>query len=174
MQPILDFVKDNREFAPAVVFVFALAESLAFLSLLIPSSAIIVALSLLFGASGLPLTSLVIAGGIGASIGYAISFWLGIRYRYQVLNVWPFRNNPAMIERGEAFFRRWGAMGVFFGHFFGPVRAVIPVIAGANRMPPLPFQIANVTSGFLWAVIVVVFPQGALVAAERLKTMWGF
>jgi membrane protein DedA with SNARE-associated domain len=173
MQPILDFVRDHKEFAPAVVFVFAFAESLAFLSLLVPSSAILVALSLLFGASGLPLTSLVIAGGIGASCGYGLSYWLGLHYREQVLRVWPFRDNQPMIERTEAFFRRWGALGVFFGHFFGPIRAVIPVVAGANRMPALPFQIANITSGFLWAVVVIVFPQRALVAGERLKTLWG-
>jgi membrane protein DedA with SNARE-associated domain len=168
MQPILSFAEANRGWAPVVVFAFAFAESLAFLSLLVPSSAIIVALSLIFVKAGLPLQPLVIAGGIGASLGYAVSYWLGMHYRDQVLNVWPFRGNPQMIERGEAFFRKWGQAGVFFGHFFGPVRAVIPVIAGANRMPELQFQLANVTSGFLWAIVVIVFPQQAPEAGEKL------
>jgi membrane protein DedA with SNARE-associated domain len=174
LQPVIAFVDANRAWAAPVIFAFAFAESLAFLSLIVPSSAIIVALSVIFVKAGLPLQPLVIAGGLGASLGYAVSYWLGLYYRDQVLRVWPFRNNPAMIERGETFFRKWGQAGVFFGHFFGPVRAVIPVIAGANRMPGLQFQLANVSSGFLWAVIVIVFPHQAVEAGEKLWSRFGF
>ena len=46
--------------------------------------------------------------------------------------------------------------GVFLGHFFGPIRAVIPVIAGMYSMRQIPFQIANISSAFLWAGGVIV------------------
>jgi len=46
--------------------------------------------------------------------------------------------------------------GVFLGHFFGPIRAVIPVIAGMAAMRQIPFQIANISSAFLWAGGVIV------------------
>ena len=39
--------------------------------------------------------------------------------------------------------------------FFGPVRAVIPVVAGMYHMKQLPFQIANITSAFLWSAGVI-------------------
>ena len=39
--------------------------------------------------------------------------------------------------------RASGAWGVFVGHFFGPVRAVIPVVAGMFAMRQLPFQVAT-------------------------------
>ena len=60
------------------------------------------------------------------------------------------------MERGETFFAKYGVFGVFLGHFFGPIRAVIPVIAGIAGMRQLPFQVANITSAFLWAVGVIV------------------
>jgi membrane protein DedA with SNARE-associated domain len=60
-----------------------------------------------------------------------------------------------MVERGEQFFLRWGLWSVFIGRFFGPVRAVIPLIAGTFAMPALPFQIANVTSAVLWGFVLL-------------------
>src|SRR6185295_637612 len=53
------------------------------------------------------------------------------------------------------FFDKWGAIGVFFGHFFGPVRAVIPVIAGMYAVPQWQFQLANILSAFIWAAGVI-------------------
>jgi len=60
-----------------------------------------------------------------------------------------------MMQRGETFFEKYGIFGVFLGHFFGPVRAVVPVIAGMAAMPQLQFQIANITSAFIWAAGVI-------------------
>jgi membrane protein DedA with SNARE-associated domain len=40
----------------------------------------------------------------------------------------------------------------------GPVRAVIPVVAGMFAMPQVPFQIANVSSAFIWAIWAILWP----------------
>jgi membrane protein DedA with SNARE-associated domain len=40
---------------------------------------------------------------------------------------------------------------VFAGRFFGPFRAVVPIVAGLYEMPQLYFQIANFASAVLWA-----------------------
>jgi membrane protein DedA with SNARE-associated domain len=60
-----------------------------------------------------------------------------------------------MVESGQAFFDKWGALSVFFGHFFGPVRAVIPVVAGMYALPQWQFQIANIVSAFIWAAGII-------------------
>ena len=69
-----------------------------------------------------------------------------------------------MMRRGREFFEKYGAFAVFLGHFFGPIRAVIPVIAGMAAMRQIPFQIANVTSAFLWA--------GGVIAPSFLGVAW--
>lgn len=56
-----------------------------------------------------------------------------------------------MLERGHAFFMRWGIAGVFLGRFFDPLRAVVPLVAGLCGMPRLGFQLANLLSAALWA-----------------------
>ncbi|HRD75213.1 MAG TPA: DedA family protein, partial [Hyphomicrobiaceae bacterium] len=89
------------------------------------------------------------------ALGYALSYWIGLYYKERVKTIWPFSSNPVLLTKGQQFFDKWGAFGVFLGHFFGPVRAVIPVVAGMCAMRQLPFQIANISSAFLWAVGVM-------------------
>ncbi len=66
-------------------------------------------------------------------------------------NFWPFSRHPQMLIRGHAFFEKWGMPGAFIGRFFGPLRAVVPLVAGICGMPKKYFQIANVTSALIWA-----------------------
>ena len=74
-----------------------------------------------------------------------------------------------MIERGHRMFERYGVFAVFFGRFFGPLRAIVPLIAGATTMALIPFQLANVASALLWSAVVLApgafgaeFVQGVL------------
>jgi membrane protein DedA with SNARE-associated domain len=165
------YSREHQAWVPALVFVLGLLESLAFLSILVPSSVILLSIASLFGAAGLRFEPLVIAGGLGASLGYAISYWLGLYFQGDILKLWPFSRHPAMVERAERFFRRFGVLSVFLGHFFGPVRAVIPVLAGSAKMGALPFQIANVPSGFLWAGLVMA-PGYFATSSSALTPFW--
>ena len=159
MQPYIDaviaFVQANQAWAAPIAFLLAFGESLAFVSLILPSTVILVAIGGLLGAGGVDLWAVVLAAWVGGSLGYSVSYWVGLYFKDHINAMWPFRNHQDMMRRGEDFFQKYGAFGVFFGHFFGPVRAVIPVIAGMAAMPQIPFQIANVTSAFIWAAGVI-------------------
>jgi membrane protein DedA with SNARE-associated domain len=52
---------------------------------------------------------------------------------------------------------KWGMPGIFIGRFFGPLRASVPLIAGILEMEYWHFQIANVTSAFVWAFVLLSF-----------------
>ncbi len=161
---IVTFVKANEVWAAPIAFALAFGESLAFISLILPSTIILVGIGGLIGASGINLWPVVIAAGCGGTLGYAISYWIGLYFKDDIERVWPFRSYPEMIPRGRQFFDKYGAFGVFLGHFFGPVRAVIPVVAGMYGMPQVPFQIANVLSAFLWA--------GGVIAPTAFGLKW--
>ena len=62
-------------------------------------------------------------------------------------HIWPLSRHPDLIPKGEAFMKKWGALGIFIGRFFGPLRASVPLIAGIFEMPFWRFQIANFTLG---------------------------
>ena len=155
---IVGFVKAHEEWAVPIAFLVAFAESFCFLSILWPGTAILVGITALLAASGADqaiLLPAIIAAGLGGTVGYAVSYWIGLYFKDSIPNIWPFRSRPELIAHGENFFDKWGGWGVFVGHFFGPVRAVIPVVAGMFRMRQFPFQVANVVSAFLWAAGVI-------------------
>jgi membrane protein DedA with SNARE-associated domain len=153
---VIAFVRTHEAWAAPIVFMLAFGESLAFLSLLLPATVILVGISGLIGASGIALFPVWIAATIGSIVGYGISYWIGFYFKDNIVKIWPFSRYPDMIPRGRAFFDKYGALGVFFGHFFGPLRAVVPVVAGMYEMPQIPFHIANVLSSTLWATGILV------------------
>lgn len=153
--PVVAWVAANQGWAVPIVFLLAFAESLAFVSLLLPSTAILLGISALFGAGGIAFLPLWTAATVGSILGYWISYHLGYVYRDTITSMWPLSKYPEQVARGKAIFDTWGAYGVFAGHLMGPVRAVIPVVAGMYAMRAVPFQIANVTSAALWSAIVL-------------------
>jgi membrane protein DedA with SNARE-associated domain len=154
-QQIIEFVRMHQSWAATMAFLLAFGESLAFISLILPATVILLAIGGLLGASGIDFWPVWFAAGLGASIGYAVSYWIGLYFKDTIHLMWPFKTRPELLKQGREFFEKWGALGVFMGHFFGPVRAVVPVIAGTMAMKQIPFQIANVLSAFLWAAGVL-------------------
>lgn len=157
-QAIATFVRDHENWALAVIFLIAFGESFCFFSLFWPGTTILAAVMLVMAASSVEMSILVpaiVAAGAGGSLGYAISYWLGYYFKDRIGEIWPFRDRPHLVPKGQKFFDTYGTFAVFLGHFVGPVRAVIPVVAGIFAMPQVPFQIANVTSAFLWAAGVI-------------------
>ena len=158
VEAIVAFVRINQGLAAPIAFLVAFLESFCFLSILWPGTAILVGISALLAAGGVSMNVLlpaIAAAGLGGALGYAVSYWIGLYFKDGLLNSWPFNRNPEVIAQGKAFFDKYGTASVFFGHFFGPVRAVIPVVAGMYAMKQLPFQLANFASAFLWAAGVI-------------------
>jgi SNARE associated Golgi protein len=55
----------------------------------------------------------------------------------------------------EGLLRAVGIWAIVLARFSGPLRATVPLVAGIAEMPPLRFQIANWTSAFLWAFVLL-------------------
>lgn len=145
------WIAQHSHFAGLAVFFIAMAESLAVVGLIVPGVAMMFAAGALVGTGALafgPVCAWAVAGAIA---GDGLSFWAGWHYRDRLLSLWPFTRYPGMIEHGMAFFRRYGGRSVLFGRFVGPVRAVIPLVAGMLAMPVRRFLAVNLVSALLWA-----------------------
>jgi membrane protein DedA with SNARE-associated domain len=155
VQELTEFVKNHEAWAAPVVFVLCFAESLAFISLLIPAWAALVAIGALISVGGLSFWPVLIAGAIGAALGDWLSYWVGLKLEDRVYHMWPLSQHPDLIPAGEDFVKKWGALAIFIGRFSGPLRATVPIIAGVFAMPYGRFQIANFTSAFVWAAVLL-------------------
>jgi undecaprenyl-diphosphatase len=149
---ITTLIEQHAYAAYALIFLLAMSEALPGIGIVVPGTAVILAVSALIPAGVVKLWPMLAATASGAIVGDGLSFWLGHRYQRALLSVWPLDRYPAMVEKGEAFFARHGNMGVFLARFIPGVRAVVPLLAGIVGMAPWRFYLANVLSAVVWTL----------------------
>lgn len=150
------------------LFGTALVESLALAGIVVPGVAFLFAFAVLAGQTGMPLTEALIWAGLGAIAGDTASFALGRKLQGRLDSVWPLSRYPNLIAKGQSFFRQHGGKSVVIGRFVGPVRPIIPLIAGALWMPWQRFLAFNITSALGWAPVYILpgFLVGSALASE--------
>lgn len=150
------------------LFVTAFLESLAIAGILVPGVAILFAVAALAGKTGMPLLEPLLWAGLGAVAGDTLSFALGRRLQGRLTSVWPLRRYPALIAKGERFFHRHDGKSIIIGRFVGPIRPVMPLVAGALRMSWRRFLTFNIASAVLWAPCYVLpgFMVGGALGSE--------
>lgn len=152
---VLDFVRTNQGWAPVVMGVLAFGESLAVLSLFFPATVMMVGIGALVGGAGLPFWPIWVGAVIGASLGDWVSYEVARYFGEPIKNSWPLNRQQNLMARSEALIKKHGFWGVFIGRFFGPLRALVPLVAGLFHMPRHLFQFANVGSALLWATVLL-------------------
>lgn len=185
----LAIIAQHTLLAYGIIFLTCVSESLALVGLIVPGTMIMFAIGAVVSTGSLDLVTVLVLATAGAIAGDGLSYWLGRRYREQLQKIWPFSRYPGMLRKGAVFFNRHGKKSVLLGRFIGPIRPVIPVIAGMMGMGPLAFSLINVVSAIGWALVYilpgfffgaslavagVVSTRLAALALIFLAAVWGF
>ena len=171
IDPLIAFVSAHAWLAYLTLFLAALLEAVTIVGAVIPGSTIIFALSALVPGGELQLGWVLLAAIAGALLGDGSAFLLGYREQREILKTWPLSNYPRLVSQSEAFFNRWGTLAVFFARFVPPIRAFVPITAGALGMTPPMFYAVNIPAVLLWAPAHVL--PGVL-AVSALHRYGGF
>lgn len=158
----------NPGWLALALFVTAFMESLALAGIVVPGVAILFAVAVLAGETGMPLPEALLWAGLGAIAGDTASFGLGRRLQGRLTDFWPLSHYPVLIGKGETFFHRHGGKSVIIGRFVGPLRPVIPLVAGALMMSWRRFLAFNIGSALAWAPVYIVpgFVVGSALASD--------
>jgi membrane protein DedA with SNARE-associated domain len=156
LDPLIAFVSAHAWLAYLTLFLAALLEAVPVVGALVPGSTIILALSALVPGGELKLWGVLAAAITGAALGDGTAFWVGHRSQRDILNVWPMSNYPGVVAQSETFFHNRGWLAVFFARFVPPIRAFVPITAGALGMPPLRFYGVNIPAILVWALAHVL------------------
>jgi membrane protein DedA with SNARE-associated domain len=104
-----------------------------------------------FGAGAF--VTLALAGTLGYLVGALIGWAIG-RYGGRPLlerhGSW-FHLSPARLDRAEAWFGRWGALGVLIGRVTPVVRSFVSIAAGVLEMPLGLYTILTLVGSAIWA-----------------------
>lgn len=164
IQPFLDWISAHPTWSGFFVFLISLSESLAIVGLVVPGVVMMTAIGGMMGTGHLPFFATLWWAILGAIVGDGISYWLGYHYHERLRQFWPFKQFPNLLARGEAFFKNHGGKSIIFGRFVGPVRPMIPVIAGMMDMTPNRFLFFNILSAIAWAPLYSL--PGILIGAS--------
>ena len=173
IDPLIAFVSAHAWLAYATIFLAALLEAVPIIGSVVPGSTIILALSALIPGGELDLAGVLASAIAGAALGDGAAFWLGHRSQREILSAWPMSRYPNVLAQSEAFFHRWGALAVFFARFVPPIRAFVPITAGALDMAPRRFYPVNILAIALWAPAHILPGVLAVSALDRAGGLAG-
>jgi membrane protein DedA with SNARE-associated domain len=167
IDPLIAFVSAHAWLAYLTLFLAALLEAVPVVGSVVPGSTVILALSALVPSGDLKLPWVLMAAIAGALLGDGSAFCIGHRTQREILGAWPLSNYPRVIAQSEAFFKKWGTWAVFFARFVPPIRAFVPITAGALAMAPARFYAVNIPAILLWAPAHVLPGVLAITALHR-------
>ena len=165
-EQLFAFARTHLYLTGPILFALGFAESIALVSLFVPSSILFVGLGGLIGAGGGAFWEASLAGAAGSFLGDTASYALGRTYKDNIACIWPFSRYPDWLPRAEAFFERWGFLSLVFGKFLGFLRPFVPVVAGTSRMPWMPFLVGSALSSWLWAAAFLAPGFGLVLFAK--------
>ena len=164
LHALIAYLSGHASLGLAMVFAASLLESVAVIGIFIPGSTVVFAGGVLIGLGILSPGWTAAAAIAGAILGDGFSFWLGRRYHDGIRTMPLFRRYATLFNRGEVYFATRGASSIFIGRFLGPVRAIVPVVAGMSDLSPMRFYTVNVVSALAWAAAHLA--PGALFGAS--------
>ncbi|MDX2289416.1 MAG: DedA family protein [Hyphomicrobiaceae bacterium] len=148
---VMGLVERHIHLAEPIVFALGFAESMIFLSLLVPSSFLFLAIGGLHSAAGGSFWSVWLAASAGAFLGDVVTFVIGRFLRGEIGSVWPLRDHPDWYVAARGFVTRYGALSIVAGKFAGVIRPFVPLVASAMQMRWHVFLPASLVSCLLWA-----------------------
>lgn len=151
IQPFLHWLSTHPGWSNLAVFLIAFAECLLLVGLLFPGTVSMFGIGTLVAVGVLDLWTTLALAALGAMAGDIISFWIGYHFKDRLRVIWPISRYPKLVQRGEQFFNKHGGKSVLFGRFVGPVRPILPAVAGMLRMNPVRFITIDILSGIAWS-----------------------
>ncbi|WP_409278595.1 bifunctional DedA family/phosphatase PAP2 family protein [Pseudomonas defluvii] len=155
------------------IFVVACVECLAIAGIIVPGTVLLFAIAVLAGSGALSLGETLLLGYLGGLLGDAISYTLGRHFHQNIRRLPLLRTHPQWIGSAETYFQRYGIASLLVGRFIGPLRPMLPMVAGMFDMPIPRFIMVSLVSGAGWA-IAYLLPGWATGAAMRLPLPDGF
>lgn len=141
----------HPQLAGLLVAMIACAESLAFIGLVVPGSVMMLGAGALVGVGVLDFWATLAWAIGGAVLGDGLSYWLGHHYQDKLTRLHFVRRHSELLVRGESFLQQHGGKSILLARFIGPIRPVLPVVAGMLDMPPVRFFAINLLSALVWA-----------------------
>ncbi|MFW9269861.1 bifunctional DedA family/phosphatase PAP2 family protein [Pseudomonas sp. NR3] len=173
LDSITGWLTVNPQWLAVAVFVVACVECLAIAGLIVPGTVLLFAIAVLAGSGALSLGETLLLGLLGGLLGDLVSYFLGRHFHQNIRRLPGLRQHPEWMSAAESYFQRYGIASLLVGRFIGPLRPMLPMVAGMCDMPFPRFAVVSVVAAAGWTVAYLL-PGWATGAAFRLPLPEGF
>jgi len=162
----ITFLMYHEELAYGILFMGSMFETIIGFSFFVYGEIFFLSGSILAGMGILNVWIVMAVLYLGGITGDNISYFLGRRYGLafyaKLKKVRIFRKfiNEENFSKGTRFFRKYGALSVFFGRLLGPISWITPFVVGTYKLDYkkfLPYEIMGVVIGIGQFIIVGYF-----------------
>lgn len=173
LDSLTSWLAANPQWLGLAIFLIACVECLAIAGIIVPGTILLFAVAVLAGNGALTLWETLALAYFGGLLGDALSYAVG-RYFHQDIRRLPgLRHHPQWLLGAEAYFQRYGVASLLVGRYIGPLRPMLPMVAGMLNMPLGRFAAVSILAAAGWAVAYLL-PGWATGAALRLPLPEGF
>ncbi|WNW13285.1 bifunctional DedA family/phosphatase PAP2 family protein [Pseudomonas sp. DTU_2021_1001937_2_SI_NGA_ILE_001] len=173
LDSITGWLGANPSWVAVAIFIVAFVECVAIAGIVVPGTVLMFAIAALAGSGILDLSTVLLLGFAGGLLGDLVSYVLGRRFHQNIRQLPGLRSHPEWMSGAEAYFQRYGIASLLVGRFIGPLRPMLPMIAGMCDMPFPRFLAVSIVAAIGWS-IAYLLPGWAAGAAVRLPLPEGF
>ena len=173
LDSLTGWLSANPQWLGLAIFLVACVECLAIAGIIVPGTVLLFAVAVLAGSGAFSLGETLLLGVLGGLLGDTISYGLGKKFHQNIRRLPLLRHHPEWIGSAEAYFHRYGIASLLVGRFIGPLRPMLPMVAGMFDMPLPRFIAVSLVAGAGWSVAYLL-PGWATGAAMRLPLPAGF
>lgn len=154
--PLFDWLALHPHWLGVSIFLIILVECTALIGIIWPGVILVFSAALLAGQAGTALWPLALLAWLAAFLGNSGSYLLGARLQAGVHRLPLLRKHPQWLAQAEVHLSSYGGASLFFGHFIGPLRPVLPMLAGMLHMSGKRFILINACSAGIWSLSAVI------------------
>ncbi|MBU3668346.1 MAG: DedA family protein [Candidatus Taylorbacteria bacterium] len=151
----LPYIESLGPLVYLLVFLIALLEAVPVLGVITPGTALLIFFGYVASHGNSHLVFIIISAFLGAVSGDLLGYFLG-KYGGHWMEKHEKLLTKAHFEAGKKFFDNHGGKSIFIGRFFGPLRAILSIIAGMAKMSFAKFNFYNILGAVIWVNLYVL------------------
>jgi membrane protein DedA with SNARE-associated domain len=151
-----------------IIAALVFAEAALFVGFVLPGETAAVLGGVLAATGRLSLATVLVVVVVAAVAGDSVGYEVGRHFGPRILGARPLRRHAGRLDGARGRLQERGGWAVFLARFTAFLRAVMPALAGASRMPYRSFLAYNAAGALVWGVVLLGFFAGhSYAAAER-------
>ena len=148
-----EFVQAYGPWVYGLLFGIVFAETGFVVTPFLPGDSLLFAAGALCAAGELSMAAMMALLMLAAFAGNAVNFSVGRFVGPRVFQSGHRLLRKDYLDRGHAFFERYGGKAVVLGRFVPIVRTFVPFVAGAAQMAPASFVLYNAVGAIAWVTL---------------------